>query len=86
MTGTWRSHQVPLSGVKNNPEHLLILQEWLESYKPEELFDADGKPVELVLAANPEGDLRMSAITARQRWTADHATWTCPTSGTSPSS
>ena len=61
VTGTWRSHQVPLSGVKNNPEHLLVLEEWLKSYKPEELFDADGKPVELVLAANPEGDLRMSA-------------------------
>jgi xylulose-5-phosphate/fructose-6-phosphate phosphoketolase len=61
VTGTWRSHQVPLSGVKNNPEHLLILQEWLESYKPEELFDESGRPVELVLAANPEGDRRMSA-------------------------
>ncbi len=61
VTGTWRSHQVPLSGVKNNPEHLLILQEWLESYKPQELFDENGHPVDLVLAANPEGDLRMSA-------------------------
>lgn len=62
VTGTWRSHQVPLSGVRNNPDHLLVLEEWLRSYKPEELFDADGRPVEEVLAANPEGDLRMSAI------------------------
>ena len=61
VTGTWRSHQVPLSGVKDNPEHLALLEEWLRSYRPEELFDADGHPVELVLAANPEGDLRMSA-------------------------
>ena len=61
VTGTWRSHQVPLSGVRENPEHLVLLDEWLQSYRPEELFDADGHPVELVLAANPEGDLRMSA-------------------------
>ncbi|HEU5486984.1 MAG TPA: phosphoketolase family protein [Microlunatus sp.] len=61
VTGTWRSHQVPLSGVKNNPEHLLILQEWLQSYRPDELFDENGHPVDAVLAANPEGDLRMSA-------------------------
>ncbi len=61
MLGTWRAHQVPLSGVKNNPEHLAILEQWLRSYRPEELFDADGRPTELVLRANPEGDLRMSA-------------------------
>jgi xylulose-5-phosphate/fructose-6-phosphate phosphoketolase len=61
VTGTWRSHQVPLSGVRENPDHLVLLGEWLKSYRPEELFDADGHPVELVLAANPEGDLRMSA-------------------------
>ncbi|MEZ5094110.1 phosphoketolase [Nocardioides sp.] len=59
--GTWRSHQVPLSGVRDNPEHLAILQRWLESYRPEELFDELGRPVDLVLAANPEGDARMSA-------------------------
>jgi xylulose-5-phosphate/fructose-6-phosphate phosphoketolase len=61
VTGTWRSHQVPLSGVRENPDHLVLLGEWLKSYRPEELFDADGHPVELVLAANPAGDLRMSA-------------------------
>ena len=61
VTGTWRSHQVPLSGVRGNPEHLRLLEEWLRSYRPEELFDADGKPVEQVLAANPSQDLRMSA-------------------------
>lgn len=58
--GTWRSHQVPLSGVRDNPEHLAILEDWMRSYRPEELFDDLGRPVDLVLAANPEGDARMS--------------------------
>jgi xylulose-5-phosphate/fructose-6-phosphate phosphoketolase len=61
VTGTWRSHQVPLSGVKDNPEHLAILERWLRSYRPEELFDGDGAPVELVRGLAPDGDLRMSA-------------------------
>ncbi len=61
VTGTWRSHQVPLSGVRENPAHLQILEEWMRSYRPEELFDEHGTPVELVLANNPTGDLRMSA-------------------------
>ncbi len=61
MLGTWRAHQVPLSGVKDNPEHLAILEDWLRSYRPEELFDDAGAPTELVLSANPHGDLRMSA-------------------------
>jgi xylulose-5-phosphate/fructose-6-phosphate phosphoketolase len=59
--GTWRSHQVPLSGVKGHPEHLALLETWLRSYRPEELFDADGSPTELVRSANASGDLRMSA-------------------------
>jgi xylulose-5-phosphate/fructose-6-phosphate phosphoketolase len=59
--GTWRSHQVPLSGVKANAEHLELLQQWLDSYRPAELFDEDGRPAELVRRLNPEGDLRMSA-------------------------
>jgi xylulose-5-phosphate/fructose-6-phosphate phosphoketolase len=60
VTGTWRSHQVPLSGVKGDPDHLALLNDWLQSYRPGELFDADGRPTELVLRANPEGTLRMS--------------------------
>jgi xylulose-5-phosphate/fructose-6-phosphate phosphoketolase len=51
---TWRSHQVPLSGVRGNDEHLAILERWLRSYRPEELFDEQGAH-ELVLRANPEG-------------------------------
>ncbi|OFE15894.1 phosphoketolase [Humibacillus sp. DSM 29435] len=61
VTGTWRSHQVPLSGVKGDPGHLALLDTWLKTYRPEELFDESGAPVELVRAANPSGDLRMSA-------------------------
>jgi xylulose-5-phosphate/fructose-6-phosphate phosphoketolase len=61
MQGTYRAHQVPLSGVRENPAHLALLEQWLRSYRPEELFDADGAPTELVLRANPKGDLRMSA-------------------------
>ncbi|HEY5978315.1 MAG TPA: phosphoketolase family protein [Microlunatus sp.] len=61
VTGSWRSHQVPLSGVKGNPEHLALLDRWLKSYKPEELFDEQGAPVDLVTRANPTGDARLSA-------------------------
>jgi xylulose-5-phosphate/fructose-6-phosphate phosphoketolase len=61
VLGNWRSHQVPLSGVKGNEEHLQILERWLRSYRPGELFDATGAPVELVRSACPTGDLRMSA-------------------------
>ncbi len=61
MEGTWRSHQVPLSGVKNNPEHLAELEEWMRSYNIDELFNADGSPTDLVLAANPDDvELTMS--------------------------
>jgi xylulose-5-phosphate/fructose-6-phosphate phosphoketolase len=61
IAGTWRAHQVPLSGVRESPEHLALLETWMRSYRPDELFDRDGRPVDLVLAANPSGDLRMSA-------------------------
>ncbi|MDF2705619.1 MAG: phosphoketolase, partial [Nonomuraea muscovyensis] len=44
VEGTWRAHQVPLSGVRDNPEHLAMLEQWMRSYRPDELFDADGRP------------------------------------------
>ncbi len=59
--GFWRSHQVPLSGLAGNAEHLKLLEDWLRSYRPEELFDAAGAPVAEVLATTPEGARRMSA-------------------------
>lgn len=61
VEGTWRSHQVPLSGVKEQPDHLKILEEWLRSYKPDELFDENGKLVGELQALAPTGDKRMSA-------------------------
>ncbi|MFE6000876.1 phosphoketolase [Streptomyces sp. NPDC056454] len=61
VENTWRSHQVPLSGVRDNPEHLRQLEDWLRSYRPEELFDADGRPTEQVLACVPEGAARLGS-------------------------
>ncbi len=61
VRGTFRSHQVPLSGVRDNPEHLALLETWLRSYGPDDLFGPDGSPSDLVRSANPDGDLRMSA-------------------------
>jgi len=60
VQGTWRAHQVPLAAVRENPAHLAMLEEWLRSYRPEELFDSAGTPSEAVRAANPVGELRMS--------------------------
>ena len=60
VVDSWRSHQVPLSGVKGNPEHLQILSDWLQSYRPDELFDDSGAPVALVKSASPAGDKRMT--------------------------
>ncbi|PSL37154.1 xylulose-5-phosphate/fructose-6-phosphate phosphoketolase [Labedella gwakjiensis] len=57
----WRSHQVPLASARDTPEHLAVLEGWLRSYRPEELFDATGAPVDRVTALAPGGDLRMSA-------------------------
>lgn len=59
--GFWRAHQVPLSGLAENPEHLKMLEEWMRSYRPEELFDAAGAPVSTIRATAPHGDRRMSA-------------------------
>ena len=42
VEGTWRSHQVPFGEVRTNPDHLALLEEWLRSYRPEELFDERG--------------------------------------------
>lgn len=58
---TWRAHQVPLSGVRTNEDHLHQLEDWLKSYRPEELFDAEGKPVASVLELAPNASLRMGS-------------------------
>ncbi|WP_329530907.1 phosphoketolase family protein [Streptomyces sp. NBC_01450] len=59
VEGTWRAHQVPLAAVRENPEHLGQLETWLRSYRPEELFDAEGRPVADVLACVPDGSKRL---------------------------
>jgi xylulose-5-phosphate/fructose-6-phosphate phosphoketolase len=59
--GTFRSHQVPLAGLKDNPEHLAQLEEWLRSYRPEELFDQNGALRPEIAGAAPKGEHRMSA-------------------------
>jgi xylulose-5-phosphate/fructose-6-phosphate phosphoketolase len=61
VEGTWRSHQVPMTDVRDNPEHLRVLEEWLQSYRPEELFDEDGRLASELAALAPEGERRMSA-------------------------
>ncbi len=59
--GSWRSHQVPFSDVRENPESLQLLETWLKSYKPEELFDANGRLVDELRDIAPKGTRRMSA-------------------------
>src|SRR4051794_18678290 len=59
--GTFRSHQVPLAGLKDNPEHLAQLEEWMRSYRPEDLFDEGGALLPEIAALAPEGERRMSA-------------------------
>ncbi|WP_093355176.1 phosphoketolase family protein [Pseudonocardia ammonioxydans] len=61
VEGTWRAHQVPLPGVRDDDDHRAQLERWLRSYRPEELFDDDGRPREHLSAHVPSGDLRMSA-------------------------
>ncbi|XSG83020.1 MAG: phosphoketolase family protein [Methyloligella sp. ZOD6] len=57
--GTWRSHQVPLAKVRETPAHLEILQAWLESYRPNELFDETGRLRPDLAALAPDGTRRM---------------------------
>jgi len=61
VEGMWRAHQVPLSGVKTNPAHLKLLEEWMRSYKPEELFDANGVLIPELRELTPTGKRRMGS-------------------------
>ena len=61
VEGFWRAHQVPLSKVKEDPAHLKQLEDWLRSYKPEELFDDNGRLHPELKALAPQGNRRMSA-------------------------
>ncbi|MDQ0094870.1 phosphoketolase family protein [Paeniglutamicibacter psychrophenolicus] len=61
VEGSWRSHQVPFGAARENDNHRKILEQWLRSYRPEELFDSSGTPVEAIRALHPMGPRRMSA-------------------------
>jgi len=61
LEGFWRSHQVPMADVKRNPGRLRELENWMRSYKPEELFDRNGRLLSQLRALAPTGTRRMSA-------------------------
>jgi xylulose-5-phosphate/fructose-6-phosphate phosphoketolase len=61
VENTWRSHQVPIADPRENAEHLAQLEDWLRSYRPEELFTDEGAPQPELLELPPSGDRRMSA-------------------------
>ncbi|NHT16242.1 phosphoketolase family protein [Cellulomonas sp. IC4_254] len=60
VENSWRSHQVPLASARDTDEHLQVLEGWLQSYRPEELFEADGSVKADITALSPGGTLRMS--------------------------
>jgi xylulose-5-phosphate/fructose-6-phosphate phosphoketolase len=61
VEGTWRAHQLPLAAVRTNPGHLRLLEEWLRSYRPDELFDVGGRPLPDLLALTPGGPRRLGS-------------------------
>jgi len=61
VEGYWRAHQVPMADVRDNPENLKLLDKWLKSYRPQELFDANGRLIPELKALAPQGRRRMSA-------------------------
>jgi xylulose-5-phosphate/fructose-6-phosphate phosphoketolase len=61
IEGTFRAHQVPLAELAEKPAHLRLLEEWMKSYRPEELFDAEGRPVRELTALAPQGERRLGA-------------------------
>jgi len=61
VEGTWRAHQVPVADFVGHPEHLKILEDWLRSYKPEELFDQEGTLIQELKDLAPKGNRRMGA-------------------------
>jgi xylulose-5-phosphate/fructose-6-phosphate phosphoketolase len=61
IEGTFRAHQVPLAAVRTDPRQLAMLEAWMKSYRPSDLFDSQGRPIERVAALAPRGDRRMGA-------------------------
>ncbi len=61
VEGTWRAHQVPVTDFAEHPKHLQVLEGWMRSYRPDELFDNEGRVVDEIVHFAPQGDRRMSA-------------------------
>ena len=61
LEGFWRAHQIPITDIATNPGHLKLLEAWMRSYKPEELFDDTGRLIPELKALAPKGPRRMSA-------------------------
>jgi len=61
VEGSWRAHQVPLAKLREHPEHLVSLEAWLQSYRPDTLFDTKGRPVPEIANLAPTGNRRMGA-------------------------
>ncbi len=84
VAGYWRAHQVPVADPITNPANLKVVEDWMRSYRPEELFDEHGAPMAFLRALAPEE----TGASARTRMpTADCCAkrWTCPTSAITPS-
>ena len=61
LEGFWRAHQIPITDIATNPSHLKVLENWMRSYKPEELFDETGRLIPELKTLAPKGNRRMSA-------------------------
>ena len=61
VEGTWRAHQVPVADLDTKPQHLAVLEDWMKSYRPEELFDDNGKLIEELSELAPKGERRMGS-------------------------
>ncbi|MDJ0338433.1 phosphoketolase family protein [Cryobacterium sp. PH31-O1] len=61
VENTWRAHQVPLANARDTPAHTALLEQWMLSYRPADLFDSHGAPVQQIRDLAPRGNLRMSA-------------------------
>jgi len=61
VEGFWRSHQVPIADMATKPDHIKLLESWMKSYQPEDLFDENGKLIQEVAELAPKGNRRMGA-------------------------
>ena len=75
VEGFWRAHQVPITHPRESPAHLQLLEAWMRSYAPEELFDFSGKLIPELQALAPKGDRRMGAKWRSPQALATSALW-----------